>query len=120
MSNSESNPQEFTPETFEEAIAKVETSLENLKQRYNQIKEDELKKEELQERKQELQQQSKDNTNREPIKTELNYLEKELEELELRLESHLFRWSSLTEVFWQAVRFGGIGVVIGWILKSLS
>jgi hypothetical protein len=120
MSNTESNSTEFTPEMFEEAIAKAETSLENLKQRYNQVKEDQLKQEELQERKESLQEQLKDNISGESLKTELNYLEKELEELELRLESSLFSWSSVIEPFWQAVRFGGIGVVIGWILKSLS
>jgi hypothetical protein len=48
----------------------------------------------------------------------LNYIQKELAEIELRLESELFKWSDLSEPFWQAVRFMGIGIVIGWILKS--
>lgn len=119
MSATESDSQEFNPQEFEEAIANVETSLESLKQRYHQVSEDEMKKEELENRKKELKLQQKNNTNREPIKTELHYIEKELEELEIRLESKLFTWSALSEPFWQAVRFVGIGVVIGWILRGI-
>lgn len=43
-----------------------------------------------------------------------------LEQLEADLESRLLSWSSLREPFWQIVRFGGIGVVIGVILKSCA
>lgn len=120
MSVTESNQKEFNPQQFEEAIANVENSLENLKQRYNQVKEDQAKQEQLLQRQQELKELQKDNVNREPLKTELHYIEKELEELEVKLESNLFRWSSLSEPFWQAVRFGGVGVILGWILKSCA
>jgi hypothetical protein len=44
-------------------------------------------------------------------------LQRELEELDLALESRLFADSGLKEVFWQAVRFGSLGVVLGWLLK---
>jgi uncharacterized protein (DUF3084 family) len=52
------------------------------------------------------------------IKAELTRLQKQLETLEINLESHLFSWTTLKRPFWQAVRFGGLGVIIGWLLKS--
>jgi len=38
--------------------------------------------------------------------------------LETNLESQLFSWTSLKRPFWQIIRFGGLGVVIGWLLRS--
>jgi hypothetical protein len=118
MTPPESADHQFNPQEFEEAIANLEISLKNLKNRYHQVKEDEARKEELQQREQELKVQWEKNYSREPIKSELHYLERELEELEMRLESKLFRLSSLSEPFWQAIRFAGIGVILGWILHS--
>lgn len=43
-----------------------------------------------------------------------------LEQIEAELESRLIAWSSLREIFWQIVRFGGLGVMIGVILKSCT
>jgi predicted RNase H-like nuclease (RuvC/YqgF family) len=120
MSVPESNQHEFDERELREAIATLETSLEALKERYHQVKRDRAKKEQLQQRQEELKQQQRDNPAREPIKTELHYLEQELEELEVRLESQLFTLSTLKEPFWQAVRFGGIGVIIGWMLKACA
>ncbi|HIK37308.1 MAG: hypothetical protein NZ901_08745 [Geminocystis sp.] len=102
-----------------EAIAQIETQLERLKQRYQQVITAQERKEELLARKKEIESQIKENR-RESLKSELYYLQKELEEIEVRLESQLFKWSSLSEPFWQAVRFLGLGIVIGWILKSLA
>ncbi|MGL4619237.1 MAG: DUF2203 domain-containing protein, partial [Chroococcidiopsis sp.] len=44
----------------------------------------------------------------------------QLETIEVNLESQLFSWGSLKAPFWQAVRFGGLGVIVGWILKSFT
>ncbi len=52
------------------------------------------------------------------LKKELEALEAELSQVELSLESELFSWDGLREVFWQAVRFGGLGIVLGWFLKT--
>jgi hypothetical protein len=35
------------------------------------------------------------------------------------LESQLFSWNGIKEVFWQAIRFGGLGMVAGWVLRSM-
>ena len=100
-------------------IAKVLTevgqSLEELRNRYMQVKQDWQSHAELVKYKQELQQKKANNFEREPIKTELRDLEQQLSELEINLESVL-----LPDLFWQAVRFGGLGIAIGWLLKSLA
>jgi hypothetical protein len=51
------------------------------------------------------------------LKAELQQIEQELEAIGHNLESRLF--DSL-ELFWQIVRFLGLGIVIGWFLKSWS
>ena len=33
--------------------------------------------------------------------------------------SVIFTKSGLKDLFWQVVRFGGLGVIIGWLLKSV-
>lgn len=50
---------------------------------------------------------------------ELNQLQQTVEEFEATLASHLLNWSQLQEPFWQAVRYGGLGLVGGWILHWL-
>jgi hypothetical protein len=102
---------------FEQDLAQVERSLLCLKERYHQVISDQQQKAEWQQRQQEL----KDNKPQTPeIKAELKQIQKQLEVLEINLESQLFSWRSLKKPFWQAVRFGGMGVIIGWILKSCA
>ncbi|MBD2296519.1 hypothetical protein H6G06_24330 [Anabaena sphaerica FACHB-251] len=111
MTNLEENQQ---PE-FEQELEEVETSLRLLKERYAQVQQDQQQKAQWQQEIKNL----KDNKNQTPeIKAELKRIQKELEVLEINLESQLFSWKSLNRPFWQAVRFGGLGVIIGWLLKS--
>ncbi|MGK7895275.1 MAG: hypothetical protein AB4372_17045 [Xenococcus sp. (in: cyanobacteria)] len=100
-------------------IAKVLTevgqSLEELCARYSQVKQDWQRHTELVKYKQELKQKKASNFERERIKTELRDIEQQISDLEINLESVL-----LPDLFWQAVRFGGLGIAIGWLLKSLA
>lgn len=109
---------------IEDSEAEIERDLEEterllfaLKERYARVKEDKQRKLQLQEWQRELEGQTNNPTG-EPIKTELRRIQEELAKIEMNLESSLLTWSSFKEPFWQAVRFGGIGMVIGWILKS--
>lgn len=43
-----------------------------------------------------------------------------LEQIEAEIESRLLSWSSFSEPFWQVVRFTGLGIVIGIILRSCA
>ena len=118
MSDQETNSD--TPEfDITEAIANIEASLEKVKARHQQIILDRAKKEELLERKKEIKKLAKNN-HQVSLKSELHFLEEELTQIEVRLESELFKWSSLNEPFWQIVRFVGIGVILGWFLKTYS
>jgi len=112
-----SSAEENQEPDFEQELAEVERSLLSLKERYNQVKSDQQQKAEWQQRHQQL----KDNQHQTPeIKAQLRQIQKQLEVLEINLESRLFSWRSLKKPFWQAVRFGGMGVIIGWILKSCA
>lgn len=105
---------EFEQE-FEQELANVERSLQELKQRYTQVQQDQATQAQLQARQSDLKQQLKRRKSAE-MQAELKRLETQLEELETNLESHLFTWGSLKESFWQIIRFGGLGIVIGWFL----
>jgi protein subunit release factor A len=110
MSSPESN--QTKDNELEKILLQVERSLSDLQARYTQVKEDLQQRSLLLERQQELKQQQEDKSTLEPIKTQLHQLQKELEALEFDLESSL-----LPNLFWQVVRFVGLGIVIGWLLK---
>ncbi|MBI4783187.1 MAG: DUF2203 domain-containing protein [Oscillatoriophycideae cyanobacterium NC_groundwater_1537_Pr4_S-0.65um_50_18] len=103
---------------FEQSLLEVEQSLQLLKVRYAQIQADRQQQQALQQRRDEIQRQMRQDRSQ-SLKAELKQIQQRLEGLEVALESQLFSWSGLKEVFWQAVRFGGLGVLLGWLLKSL-
>ncbi|QEI42789.1 hypothetical protein BMF77_03401 [Dolichospermum sp. UHCC 0315A] len=111
MTNLDENPQ---PD-FAQELEEVETSLRFLKDRYTQVQNDQQQQAQWQQELKNLKQNRKQTPE---IKNELSRLQKQLETLEINLESQLFSWSSLKRPFWQAIRFGGLGVIIGWLLKS--
>jgi exonuclease VII small subunit len=104
---------------FEQALAEVERSLMALKERYAQVQRDRQRQAELKHRYEEIR-QDRSIARSQEMKTQLKQIQQELETLEVNLESSLFSWSSLKEPFWMAVRFAGIGIVIGWLLKSCA
>lgn len=97
-------------------LLELEDQLITFKARYLQVQEDQVEKLTLQERQQILKRSSKNPQ----VRSELAAITQRLEELEFHLESNLFNWRSLREPFWQAVRFLGLGIVIGWWLRSYS
>lgn len=99
------------------SLLDTERSLIALKERYAQVRQDQQRQAELQKRLKQVKREG--NRNHSPrLKAELKQIQEQLEAIELNLESQLFTWGSLKEPFWQAVRFGGLGIVVGWILKS--
>jgi chromosome segregation ATPase len=111
-------PEEENPEAdFEKEIEEVQQALFALKERYKQVETDRFSQAELQQRLQELNQYK---YKTKELKAELKQIKQQLEMLEVSLESQLFSWRSFREPFWQAIRFGGLGVIIGWMLKSCA
>ena len=100
------------------SLLDTERSLIALKERYAQVKQDQQRQAELQQRLKQVKRELP--SNHSPgLKAELKQIQEQLEAIELNLESQLFTWGSLKEPFWQAVRFGGLGIVVGWILRWL-
>ena len=62
--------------------------------------------------------QSPSDFHKEELLKQLQEISDRLEQIEGDLESRLLSWSSFREPFWQIVRFGGIGIIIGVILRS--
>jgi DNA repair exonuclease SbcCD ATPase subunit len=100
---------------FSQELASVEEALADLKQRYTGVQQAETEQNELKEQQKVLQSRRLRDSG---LKAELKEIQKRLEDLELILESRLLSWSSFKEPFWQIVRFGGLGIVLGWILHS--
>lgn len=100
----------------EAGFAKVQKRLSDLKDRYSQVRRDIRMQGELRAEQAELEQQPPS----EAIRAELKDIEQQLAQIEVAIESELFSWESFREIFWQIVRFVGLGIVIGWVLKSLA
>ena len=113
------DPQPGDIKEFEQSLLDVEQSLVALKQRYTQVQQDLRRQADLQQRAIQVGQELRKNQLPQ-LKVELRQIKEQLEAIEINLESQLFSWGSLKEPFWQAVRFGGLGVVVGWILKSCA
>jgi hypothetical protein len=128
---SSSNSNNLDPDqlSFEQLLQEVEQSLLTLKDRYAQVQTDQQRQQDLQQRQRDLQRQVKGQQGQKSdratplqveLSAELKKVQQQLEELEVALESQLFSWDGLKEVFWQAVRFGGVGIAIGWVLKTIA
>ena len=98
-------------------ISSIETELAALKARYAQVQADEALQITLQAQHLEL-------SNARPVtpdtQAELKALITQLDELEMRLESRLLSWLGIRQYFWQIVRFGGAGLLLGWGLAYLT
>lgn len=111
------SPQDNPLQDFEQQLLEVGRSLAALRQRYRQIKRDHHQQQQLQ---QQLTQLKQHKPLTAEMKAQLQQIQQQLEILEVSLESQLFSWRAFKDPFWQAVRFGGLGVIIGWILKSCA
>jgi len=134
---------------LETQLQETKELLGEIEQRFHQVRRDSLEQIDLQQQKQNLQMQIQDISSDPPhqknnsqnnskirrkpkpnigepishkdeLHRQLQEISDRLEQLEADLESRLLSWSSLREPFWQIVRFGGIGVIIGVILKSCA
>jgi hypothetical protein len=98
---------------FEQDLAEAEQSLQALKQRYVQVQQDQRTQAQLWQEQDKLEEQLQRSPSPE-LKAELQRIQNQLDDLEVNLETRLFAWDSLKEPFWQIIRFGGLGVLIGW------
>jgi hypothetical protein len=101
---------------FDLEIAELESAIVMLKQRHAEIELAERERVVLERQSNEL----KHKGSKQPeIKQELQQIRSRIEQLDLTLESHLLdEWKLMWEPFWQAVRFGGLGIAIGWFIST--
>ena len=97
-------------------ISAIETELAALKARYQQVKADEDLRNTIQAQRLDLS-SSPDTPD---TQAELKTLTTQLDELEMRLESRLLSWLGIRQYFWQIIRFGGAGLLLGWGLAYLT
>jgi chromosome segregation ATPase len=109
-------PQLLDPDwqkTFEQSLATLGREVEQLQTRYRQVCYDQRREQTLTQQLEALRQP------RNPkLEGQIKTLQAELERLRMDLESQLFSWDGLRELFWQILRFGGLGLVLGWFLCS--
>lgn len=119
MSSPHPNPAESPDpnEAFDRSLHSLEASLQALKERYQAVQLAQQQQQILQQQRDEIQAQSPQSPE---LQLELRRIEAQLTELEFTLESRLFSWSGLRESFWQVVRFGGLGLAIGWSLAYFT
>ncbi len=100
---------------FDQAFEKVQQQCRDLQDRYGQVRRDLRMQAALRAEQADLSQQG---FSPDALSQELQKIRQELDEIEVALESRLLSWESFREPFWQMVRFGGLGVLVGWLLKS--
>ena len=121
----ESYPLSNDDTEFVQELAAVEQALADLKYRYRDLQNALRQRDQLQKKQSEIE-----------LIQELAEINKKIQELSIDLESKLLTdadlqrilkrlyWEALKEEgvlrewFWQIVRFGGLGFILGWILKS--
>jgi hypothetical protein len=114
-----------TTAAFYQEIAHLEAKISLLKQRYQQVQDDDATWTALQERQQVVAARGQSLAGQQELQ-EIADLEEKLENqllttLEQVLESHQTgaAWQHLfQDLFWNAVRFGGLGLLTGWGLKT--
>ena len=123
-------------EIFEGLIIEAEQTLQILKKRHSKILAERQHQIELHGRLEQLNKQNKKQTlqsnSKQELKLNLEQVKAQLETLEDNLglfsRSYLalfggiiiFSKSGLKDAFWQVIRFAGLGVIIGWLLKSFA
>ncbi|MBE9159070.1 DUF2203 domain-containing protein [Nodosilinea sp. LEGE 06152] len=97
-----------TPET--PRLADLMQQLEGLEMRVRQLKAGVANLVQLQ------QLQNAPPTDTQQSVQEIARLQETADNFELELASRIVSWQHLQEPFWQAVRFGGLGLLVGWVL----
>ena len=127
----ESYPLSNDDTKFVQELAAVEQALADLKYRYRDLQNALRQWGQMEEKREQVQ----PNQPTVALTQELGQINQKIQELSIDLESKLLTdadlqrilrqlyWEALkegvlSEWFWQIVRFGGLGVILGWILKS--
>ena len=126
--SSQSLPVQSEWHEIEVQVQQLEQALQEIKQRLAQVRTMQSDRIQLESQQQEVRDRLKhlstpirnSATQQQELKQRLTEIGSQLELLEVELESRLISWSSFREPFWQIVRFGGLGILIGVAIKSCT
>lgn len=116
---SDSSPDQW--QEIESQIEETETLLAEVKQKFEAAKITDNDRQNLQIRKQELERKLQTRLNlqqRQELKAQLQTIQTQLEDIDTAIAAQLITWSSFKEPFWQIVRFGGLGFLLGILVKG--
>lgn len=99
------------------ALPELLQQLDGLENRLNQLKRGLSNLIQLQQLQTEA---TADRPERQALTEEVTQLQQAVDDFELELATQTIGWQHLRETFWQAVRFGGLGMVLGWGLAWLA
>ena len=107
--------------SIEASIQEAEELLNELKSRYDQVKTAQSRKPELEARVAELETELKDKTNAKApeLLAELESVKNQLISTWEELESQLITWRDKQELFWQFLRFAGIGFIAAFLIHMV-
>lgn len=106
---------------IESQIQETEALLAEVKQKFDRAKITDRDRQNLQIRQQELERKLQTKLNlqqRQDLKAQLQTIQTQLEDIDTAIASQLITWSSFKEPFWQIVRFGGLGFLLGILVKG--
>jgi chromosome segregation ATPase len=120
---SANNPSDFDTE-FTAALEDVDTTLEQIRARYQEIKIAQAEKATLEKTLAELQTDLAQKEQLEQavaeLQTELEQVQEQIHTLAITLESQLWKWQDLKEPFWQFIRYFGLGFAAATLLHKLT
>lgn len=119
----------FDRAQFDQHLQDLETELENFKLRYHEFLADWEQYQTLQAQLEAAElssgspssskEETIDQTHQELLQ-EYDRLQERLHGIETRWEAQFFSWEGFGTVFWQVVRFLGLGIVLGWWLRGCA
>ncbi|NJM67589.1 MAG: hypothetical protein HC851_18915 [Acaryochloris sp. RU_4_1] len=117
---SAANPSDFDTE-FTAALEDADTTLAQIRARYQEIKTAQAEKATLErtlaELKNDLAQKEQLEQNIAELQTELEQVQEQIHTLAITLESQLWKWQ---EPFWQFIRYFGLGFAAATLLHKLT
>lgn len=109
---------------FPAALTEAETTLNQIRARYQEIKTAQVEKAQLESKLATLQTDLAAKAQLEEsvaaLEAELEQVQEQIQSLGITLESQLWKWHDLKEPFWQFIRHFGLGFAAAYALHKLS
>lgn len=109
---------------FPVALTETEKTLQQLRDRYLEIKTAQAEKAQLEQKLSKVQTdmaaQAANQQTLADLQTELEQLQGQIQTLGMTLESQLWKWHDLKEPFWQFIRYFGLGFATAFLIQKFK